>query len=76
MNPTAKLLHARLLTGTKVSSRFIIKDKTKIENQSDLVYLCNYPKTNCTDNYIGETAKRISQRFIDQHSRDKVFQTF
>lgn len=42
-----------------LSSRFITKDKTKTKNQNDLVYLCNCPETNCTDNYIGETARRI-----------------
>lgn len=59
-----------------LSSRFITKDKTKTKNQNDLVYLCNCPETNCTDNYIGETARRIQQGFINQNSRGKTFPFF
>ena len=64
---------ARQITysGTKFSSRRIIKDKTKFKHQHDLVYLGNPLECNCTESYICETARRISERIIDHNGGNK-----
>ena len=57
--------------GTKLSSRFQVKDQTKFEHRNDVVYCCKYPENDCDDFYIGETDRRISERIIDHNKRDK-----
>ena len=57
--------------GTKLSSRFQVKDQTKFEHRNDVVYCCKYPEHDCDDFYIGETDRRISERIIDHNKRDK-----
>ena len=49
-----------VLTGTKLSSQFNIKDDTNKQQKHDLVYFSRCPSTDCTDSYIGETARRLS----------------
>ena len=57
--------------GTKLSSRFEVKDKTKFEHRNDVVYWCKCPENDCNDFYIGETARRISETIINHNKRDK-----
>ena len=57
--------------GTKLSSRFQVKDETKFEHSNDVVYCCKCPENDCDDFYIGETDRRISERIIDHNKRDK-----
>ena len=57
-----------ILTGTKLSSQFNIKDDTNKQQKS--------PSTDCTDSYIGETAKRLSERVMDHAGRDTKLHTF
>ena len=57
--------------GTKLLSRFQVKDQTKFEHRNDVVYCCKCPENNCDDFYIGETDRRISERIIDHNKRDK-----
>ena len=57
--------------GTKLSSRFQVKDQTKFEH-NDIAYCCKCPENNCDDFYIRETDRRISKRIIDHNKRDKT----
>ena len=57
-----------ILTGTKSSSQFNSKDYTNKQHKHDLVYFSRCP--DCTDSYIRETARRISQRAMDNACRD------
>ena len=57
--------------GTKLSSRFQVKDQTKFEH-NDIVYCCKCPENNCDVFYIRETDRRISKRIIDHNKRDRT----
>ena len=57
--------------GTKLLSRFQVKDQTKLEHRNDAVYCCKCPENNCDDFYIEETDRGISERIIDHNTRDK-----
>ena len=47
-------------TGTKLSAKFQIKDKTKDEHKPNLVY---YTKcSECDESYVGETGRRLQDR--------------
>ena len=59
-----------ILTGTKLSSHFNIKDDTNKQHKQDLVYFSRCPSTDCTDSYIGETTRRLSERVMDHAGRD------
>ena len=41
----------------------------KFEHKHDIIYLGTYPEDNCSDNYIGESGRRISERIIDHNGR-------
>ena len=43
---------------------------TKFHHKHDIIYFGNCPEQNCDDNYLGETARRISERIIDHGGRD------
>ena len=55
----------------KLSSKFKVKDKTEFYHQSNLVYYGKCPNQTCTEDYIGETDRRIRERIIDHNKRDK-----
>ena len=59
-----------ILTSTKLSSHFNIKDDTNKQRKHDLVYFSRCPSTDCTDSYIGETVRCISERVMDHAGRD------
>ena len=54
-----------IYTGTKLSTKFQIKDKTKDEHKHDLVYYGKCPE--CDESYVGETGRRLQDR-VDEHS--------
>ena len=63
--------HVRIiLTGTKLNSQFNIKDDTNKQHKHDLVYFSRCPPAACADSYIGETARHLSERIVDQAGRD------
>ena len=37
----------------------------------DVIYFGKCPEENCVDNYLGECARRISERIIDHGGRDQ-----
>ena len=57
--------------GTKLSSRFQVKEPTKFEHTNDIVYCCKCPENGCDNFYIGETDRLMSERIIDPNKRDK-----
>ena len=63
-------------TGKNLSTCFQIKDKTKFEHKHDIIYLANCPEDNCSENYIGESGRPISERIIDHNGRDQKLHIF
>ena len=59
------------VTGSKLSTCFQVKDKTKFEHNHETFYPGTCTETDCHENYIGETARRISER-ANYHAGKKV----
>ena len=57
--------------GTKLSSKFGLKDKPKIQHKHDVVYKYECADGNCQQTYIGETGRRLKERVLDHQYRDK-----
>ena len=57
-------------TERKLNYYFNIKNPTKFEHQHDIVYLGKCPDPDCNDNYIDETARKISEWIVDYSGRD------
>ena len=49
---------------------------TRFDYKHDVIYFGKCPEQNCTDNYFGESARRISERIIDHSGRDKKSRLF
>ena len=60
----------------KFSACFQIKDQTKFEHKHDIIYVATCPEDNCSENYIGESGCRISERIIDHNCRDQKSHIF
>ena len=58
-----------VLTGTKLSSHFNIKDKTNKQHKHDLVCLSSCPSSTCNDCYISEKGRRLSDRELDHSGK-------
>ena len=58
-----------ILTGTKLRSQFNIKYDKNIRYKHDLVYFSRFSSTTYTDSYIGEKARRLSERLMDHGGR-------
>ena len=58
-------------TCQKLSTQFNIKGKTKFEQKHDVIYFGKCPERNCTNNYLGESARGISEQIIDHGGRDQ-----
>ena len=59
-----------IFTGSKLSLKFQVKDKTIFSNCHDVIYHGNCLKNGCADNYIGETTRRILERVLDHNGKD------
>ena len=57
--------------GTKLSTQFPVKDRTKFEHRHNVVYFSRCPSATCNDTYVGETDRRIKERIMDHNKRDK-----
>ena len=55
-------------TGQKLSTQFNVKDRTKFENKHGVIYFRKCPEQHYSDNYLGESARRVSEQITD-HSR-------
>ena len=58
-------------TGRKLGTKFQIKDLTRNQHENDLIYYSKCLKTNCNEDYLGETGRRIIQRTADHCRKDK-----
>ena len=61
---------------TKLSSCFNVKDKTDFEHNHDLIYHAKCPEPTCTDDYLGESARPITERIKDHNGRDDTLQVW
>ena len=50
-----------------------MKDQTPFEEQDDLLSRAVSATDNCTEDYVGETARRIAERTKGHNSRDQHF---
>ena len=57
-------------TGTKLSSRFNIKDKTDEKHLSNFIYHHKCRNKKCKDDYIGETGRRKTVRTGEHGGKD------
>ena len=57
--------------GTKLGTKFNVKDKTKKEHHHDLTYSVKCPMKNCLESYNGETGRRLIER-VNEHSGKDV----
>ena len=63
-------------TCQKLITQFNVKDRTKFEHKHYVIYFRTCPEQNCSDNYLGESARRISERIIGHGGRDKKSHLF
>ena len=52
----------------KLSTKFILKDKTKLQHRHNIVYHAKCPNEKCSSHYIGQTSCRLGKR-ATQHNR-------
>ena len=71
---TVKTLTA--YSGTKLSSEFQLKDHTKKDHQHDVVYYAKCPEEQCTEDYTGETGRRLIERVKDHSGKDSKSHLF
>ena len=57
-------------TEKRLSSCLKTKDRTKFEHQHDIIYQVKCSTENCSDENIGESARRIIERVKDHVERD------
>ena len=57
-------------SGKRLSSCFKTKDRSKFEHQHDIIYQEKCSVENCSDDYIGESLRRIIKRVKDHAGRD------
>ena len=67
---------ALVFTGTKLDTKFNIKDKTSKEHQRDLTYSVVCPDANCSEEYNGETGRRLIERVHEHSGKDVSFHVF
>ena len=63
-------------SGTKLSSKFQLKDQTKKDHQHDLVYYEKCPEEQGTEDYTGETGRRRIERVKDRSGKDSKSHLF
>ena len=59
-----------VFTGTKLGTKFNIKDKTSKEHQHDLTYSVICPDLNCNEGYNGEIGRRLIERVYEHSGKD------
>ena len=58
-------------TGQKLDSRFQIKDKRNEKPKHDFIYYTKLAEASCTEEYLGETGRRVIERVPDHAGKDK-----
>ena len=57
--------------GTKLSTRFPVKERTKFEHRHEIVYFNHCPNVTCNETCVGDRDRRIKERIMDHDKRDK-----
>ena len=57
-------------SGTKLSSKFQLKDQTKKVHQHDEVYYAKCPEEQCTEDYTGEIGRRLIEHVKEHNGKD------
>ena len=70
-----KIKPGEAFQGKQLSSCFNIKDKIEFPQKHDVVYRAEIPLKKCNNDYVGETARHISEKVIDHSGRDKNSKT-
>ena len=63
-------------SGTKLSSKFQLRDQTKKDHQHDVVYYETCPEEQCTEDYTGEAGRRLIERVKDHSGKDSKSHLF
>ena len=50
--------------------KFQVKDRTIFDHNHVVIYHGNCPEKSCNDNYVGETARKISESVLDNTKKD------
>ena len=59
-----------VFTGGTLSLKFQVKDRTIFDHNHVVIYHGNCPEKSCNDNYVGETARKISESVLDNTEKD------
>ena len=59
-----------VFAGSKHSSKFQVKGRAIFSHNHDITYHGNCPENGCPDNYVGQTARRVSERVLDHTGKD------
>ena len=65
-----KIIQQHVYISRKLGSAFNIKDQTKLVHKHDLTYLVKCPENTCSETYLGETARRLSERVMEHAGKD------
>ena len=57
--------------GTKLSTQFSVKDRTKFEHIHSIVYFTRCPNVTCNETHVRETDRRIKERIMGDNKRGK-----
>ena len=66
VNNTCKIIYS----GTKLASKFNIKDEISKNHKHDLIYKAQCSDLNCDETYIGEIGRRFAERILDHSGCD------
>ena len=54
----------------KFKSQFPVRHKIKVNCKHDVIYLDNCRESDGSDNYVGETTRRISEQILNHTGKD------
>ena len=68
---STKQINTHTHRSSRFPCKFNLKDKTPFEEQHDLLYRAACATDTCTEDYVGETVRRIVERAKDHNGRDQ-----
>ena len=57
-------------TGKRLNSSFKTKETMKFDHEHDLIYHVKCPEESCTDDYIGEPGRLVTEHAKDHNGRE------
>ena len=66
-----EIVNTQIIYTRKLSTCFQINDKSKFDQQYDLVYNAKCPSELCDENYVSECGRRITERVKD-HNEESI----